>query len=700
MKPILFPSNATQFNTNGIGRLDAISCTVTEERNGAFELEMLISEVANHASDIEMSSIIVAKVPDKANLQAFRVYKITKPIDGKFKVLAQHISYQLSYVPVMPFEVLASAGACAETFVKLKANAAENCPFNFSTDVTTVASFKINAPISLRSSLGGVEGSVLDKFGGEYSWDNYNVSFLKHRGVTIPNVSLRYGKNITDISQEKYISNTYTGICPYWKDSEGNNLVTLPEKVIHSQYAPNFPFQRTLTIDMSADFQEQPTVAQLRAAATAYLNTTGVGIPTVSIKLSFVSLADTEEYKQIAALQSVKLCDIVAVQFEKLGIDTTAKVVKYTYDVLLERYDSVEIGSLRTSLASTISNTNGAISALQSAMTTKFGQMGNDLRNEIDNATAWLTSSGGYVIAVKNNDGSWKELLFMSTNDVTDPHANVLRINENGLGFSSTGVAGPYTQAWTLDGRMVIGGTNVPSLTVYDNQQNILFRINKDGLQWSAANSSMDVNGNLDIKNGTFTGGTIQTAANGARIVLHKDSNDNPELILYDSQGNVLFEADENGVNVNGGTITGATIQTSTQNARIVMDNTSTLKGLEGNTLYNLINLIQTVSGTHRMVVDAAERIDIRTPKIWVANESGGTGSVTVYETRNDDDITVVTGVKKDTEDCVELWLKGVAPEDGDVLCILPVFLEVEKTTFGAKHGMWLTGETTSSEVI
>ena len=648
MKPILYASNATQFNSNGLGRLDAISCKITEERNGAFELEMEIAETALHASDIEMSSIIVSKVPDKSNLQAFRVYKTTKPINGKFKVFAQHISYQLSYVPVFPFEVLASSGACAETFVKLKANTAEDCPFTFTTDVTTVASFKINSPLSLRSALGGVEGSVLDKFGGEYSWDNYNVSFNRNRGVTTPNVSLRYGKNITDLTQEKYISNTYTGICPFWIDSEGNNLVTLPEKVIHSQYAANFPFQRTLVIDMSSDFQEQPTESALRAAATAYLNTTGVGIPTVSIKLSFVSLADTEEYKHVAALQSVKLCDIVAVQFEKLGIETTAKVVKYTYDVLKERYDSIEIGSVKTSLASTITNTNDAISSLQSKMTTKFGQLGNQLREDIDNATAWLTSGDGFVVAVKAADGSWKELLFMDTPDVTTAH-NVLRVNQNGIGFSSTGVAGPYTQAWTLDGRMVIGGTNVPSLTVYDNQQHILFRIDHSGMVWNAANSSMSATGVL--------------------------------------------------------TATGATIRSSSSGSRITLDSSSSLKGYYDDDLHNIINMSNRSGINNNLIIDADHALHIRTPSIYVANESYGTGGGTVYETYNDysghgGGYDFVSKVKKHMEGCTELFLKGVSESEADVLATLPVLLDVEYTTFDIRHGMLMSGATTRSEEI
>jgi len=520
MQPILFAKNATTFTTNGIGRLDCTECKVTEERNGQYTLELSIAETANHASEIELSSIIVVKPNNTSALQAFRVYKITKPIKGIFSVLAEHISYQLSYIPAMPFNVTASASAANQTLQALKTNSAESNPFTFWTDVNTVSSYAQATPASIRQRLGGVEGSVLDRFGGEYEWDNYTVKLHKNRGVQTPNVILRYGKNITDLNQESYISNTITGICPYWMDSEGTEIVTLPEKVVESQYADNYPFKRTVTLDMSQDFESKPTELQLRTAATAYLGKEGIGIPTVSVKVSFIDLASTEEYKDILSLQSVSLCDVIGVQFEKLGISTTAKVVKTVYDVLAERYDSIEVGSIRTSLASTINDQNSAITSMVGGLTQKFKQFGEGIQEDIQNATAWLTNSNGYVIAVKNNDGSWKELIFADHNDPTQWH-NLLRINENGLGFSSDG-GQTYKQAWTLDGKLVIGGTNVPSLTVYSSDLEIhtLFKVSRNGIQWDVANSSMTENGTItasgaNLSNVHITDGDITQTNNG-----------------------------------------------------------------------------------------------------------------------------------------------------------------------------------------
>ena len=899
MKPILFSKNATTFTTNGLGRLDCISCTVTEERNGMFELEMEIAESVEHASQIEMSSIIVAKPSQGANNQAFRVYKITKPINGIFSVSAQHISYQLSYIPVMPFSVTASASACSQTLSGLVTNAAENCPFSFSTDVTTVSSYRQTAPASLRSRLGGVEGSVIDQFGGEYEWDNYSVKLWQNRGVTTPSVTLRYGKNITDLNQEENIENTITGIVPFWQDSEGENIITLPEKVVDSSTASNYPFKRTITYDFSQSFDQDtaPTEAQLRAKAQAYVAQTGIGIPKVSIKVSFVNLSDTEEFKDIAALQTVKLCDQIGVYFEKLGIGTTAKVVKTVYNVLNERYDSIEVGSLRSTLASTISSQDGMISTLANNTKKMFSEYNNTVGELIDNATAWLTSAGGYVIAVKNNDGSWKELLFMSTNDITDTHANVLRINTNGLGFSSTGIAGPYTQAWTLDGKLVVGGTNVPSLTVYDSSQNILFQIDKDGLQWNAPNSALNTSGTLTIKNGSgvtlgtwgssgltmydgngtasanITGtwgtsgidvkkgsiegtalkvgtnnstpgsiyvydgngttsnneighwdkdgisvkkGTIEGpsikaggdgshAGNGGSIAVYNSSGTeighwdnggisvksgviegpsiagstikvgggnnqgkNGALYVYDSFGTEIgswtssgisvssgtiqgpnivaggnyngdgtitvndeldmpvVTLDKDGVHVkegsiegttiSGGTITGSTIQSAATGSRVLMDDTSSIKGYDGVSMHNLINMEQNVSGSHQMTIDADTQLNIRTPHLYVTNQSAGTGTATVYETITDTtqiwsqdttyymikDLGKVEAAESEDDDVEERWVVCVPEEDAtplDVYCTLPVYLKYTKTPLKYINGM-LIGEGTATSVI
>lgn len=295
MTPVLFAESTTTFTTNGIGRLtDAISCYVTEERNGQYELALVYPVTGQHYSDIRNRAIIGVIPYVDATLQPFRIYKITKPLNGKVAVYARHISYDLNKNTAMPFSVEASSTACNDTLQGLKSHAVEECPFTFETDVTTLSGYNQTTPSTIRQRLGGIEGSVLDQFGGEYEWDGYTVKLNKNRGHD-NGVELRYGKNIIDLTQEEIISETVTGVVPYWSNMDGTEVVTLPEKAVYSQYAERYSQKLTIPLDMSGDYEEAPDVATLRAAAEAYVTKHDLGVPTVSIKVSFVNLADTIE---------------------------------------------------------------------------------------------------------------------------------------------------------------------------------------------------------------------------------------------------------------------------------------------------------------------------------------------------------------------------------------------------------------------
>lgn len=512
MKPILFAENSTVFTSNGIGRLsDAVSCYVSEERNGFYELEMVYPATGIHYADIAIRSIIVVHPYAGASLQAFRVYQITKPISGKVVVRAQHISYDLSKNTAMPFTVASSSSACNNALQGLKNNAVEDCPFTFWTNVTTLAGYSQAVPASIRSRLGGVEGSVLDQFHGEYEWDNFTVKLHNQRGAD-NGVVLRYGKNITDIKQDENIANTITGVVPFWSTFDKTETVVLPEKVVYAPNAGAYSSKLTVPLDFSSDWQEAPTVEQLRAAAQAYINSHELGVPAVSIDVSFVNLADTEEYKgEMAMLQTVKLCDTITVQFESLGISVKAKIVKYEWDVLKEKYKSLEVGSIRSSLATTLNEQN------------------SELKNEIIRAgqsaaesTSWLTQFGGYVVAIKDNDGNWEAIAFSDNPDPYDNSAQVLLINQNGMGFSSHGLNGPFYSAWTLDGHLTLGGKNNEYGTLKlmgpdPNNPNNMVQIgkwDKDGISATKGSFSGSINGS-SINGSTVNGSEFNWGSGG-----------------------------------------------------------------------------------------------------------------------------------------------------------------------------------------
>jgi len=453
MIPILFPQGEEDFTSNGLGRLaDATDCTVTEERNGAYELTMTYPITGVHFSDITHSKIIYAKPSDGKDPQPFRIYYIGKPLNGITEIRAEHISYQMTHIPVKPFTAQSVSGALAG----LESNAAEECPFTFWTDKSTTAAFKVEVPSSMRSLLGGQQGSILDAYGGEWEFDGYTAKLYNERGQD-KGITLRYGKNIVDIKQEENISSTYTGVMPYWKGTDSDEvgtdeiLVTLPEGVLHSNNASNFPYQRTIPLDMSGDFENPPTVERLRGAANSYMVANNVGIPHVSIDVSFIALWQTEEYKNIANLERVNLCDTVTVQFEKLDISVKAKVVKTEYDVLRERYKSIKVGNSTTNLArSLIDDMANTVNGATGRLATK-----TFLQKSVERATKLLSGGlGGYVVINTNADGQPEEILVMDESS-TDTASKVIRINKNGIGFSTTGYDGEYRTAWTIDGHFV-----------------------------------------------------------------------------------------------------------------------------------------------------------------------------------------------------------------------------------------------------
>lgn len=345
MIPILYESTETAFTTNGLGRMsDAVSCFCSEERNGAFELRMEYPLNGIHYSDLAVRRILLAKPNQTDKTQPFRIYQITRPMNGIVTVNAEHISYDLSGYPVEPFD---SYGA-ADTFVAIKANAVEDPPFTFFTDLTDDSEqLLVERPCSIRSLFKGME-----VFGGEFYFNRSVVSLLQNRGAD-RGVTIRYGKNLTSLEQDENCSNMYSAVMPYWVGGSGENRQYIP---LSSKTVPvgSFDFTRILPLDCSAEFQEAPSDGQLQLAAERYIEDNSLAVPKVSLKVGFIQLEQTEEYRGKALLERVSLCDFVTVIFPKLGVNAKAECVKLVYNVLLDRVDSVELGDAIQTVADTI----------------------------------------------------------------------------------------------------------------------------------------------------------------------------------------------------------------------------------------------------------------------------------------------------------------------------------------------------------
>lgn len=705
MIPILYPKTELQFDTNGLGALsDAITCVVTEERNGSYELEMTYPVKGRHYGDIELETIIYAQPADGKDPQPFQVYKISTPINDIVTISAQHISYRLSFVPVSP---LTSIGAI-ETLYGLKTNSIVRHPFEVWTDMrNTESKFSRSYPSSFRECLGGSDGSFLDVFGGEIEWDKFKVKLHQHRGSDT-GVRIAYSKNITDYKNEEANDGLITAVYPYWINSETSELVTCgivyaikkegynavtgesaPEWVSGTYYkvkttgyyqndedwapvwienkyyrikksgyynvedervptwepnkyysvlpygffnvtgdsAPDFayetyyentssiytrltevsaptwvkntyyknggtesdphyilteeepsdwntnyndyfieedtqfelltskpydwtenyfsyytykapeyvltesipsdwstnykgyytyykfdennliyilttaepddwhtnfndyyiyyepvegkteysvtteepndwsttyasyfthwterysddhPYSRVVSKDFSSDFKNRPTERMLKRAGSDYINSTTLTSNSENLTVSFVALWQTEEYKNIAPLERVNLCDTVTVDFkEENSVNSVKlKVIKTTYDVLAERYSSVELGNSKSSLSNTICSINDAIQEAVSETT-------STLQSSLAYQAKLLNGGLGGNVKINYNAKNRPCEIIVGDSDDISKMTNCLRINYMGVGFSKNGYSGPYTSIWGIDG--------------------------------------------------------------------------------------------------------------------------------------------------------------------------------------------------------------------------------------------------------
>ncbi len=503
IKPILFEKTEQEFKTQGIGVLsDVTECLVTEERNGQFEVEMQYPENGIHFSELQNDRILFVKPSPYKLPQPFRIYRITKPFGGIVSVYARHITYDLNGIPIDPF----TAGNAPEAMDGLRQNSAIAHPFTFWTDKTTTGTFKNELPATVRSVLGGKAGSILDIYGGEYEWDKFSVKLHDKRGQD-NGVVIRYGKNLTNIEQDENISNLYTGIYPFWKDSE-NNLVTAIPKIINAE--GNFPFSKIVPVDFSSDFEKKPTSQQLTEKAREYLKANKVGVPTVSVKVEFVQLEQTEEYKDLSLLERCDLCDIVTVQFPKLGIDVKAKVVKGIYNALADRWESLEIGEAKTNITDTIIQQGNDIAH-------KIPGMG-EIQGIVDKITGEILGAKGGAVRILDNDGDGVlDTLYIADNQDPKLAKKVWRFNYEGWGASKNGYNGPFTMAASIDTGFYADFITAGKLNASLITTGILnAAIIKAGILKAKSGNSY---WNLDT--GTlFLDGTLQTSSSDSKAIM------------------------------------------------------------------------------------------------------------------------------------------------------------------------------------
>lgn len=457
MIPILYEAKTSDFTGNGTGFLkDATECMVKEVRNGTFELTLKYPENGVYADKLTEDAIIKAKPNNKDNDQLFRIYKSGKTIAGVNTFYAEHISYELNSNPIC--QPVIEGKNPQQAIEQVLSQAAVPNNYTAWSDIQTHNSTSVDDVVSVRKMLGGVEGSILDTWGGEYQFDNFTIKLWKERGKDTGE-TIRYGKNLITAEQEKNIANAVTAIFPYarYKKDETSDdeiLVKLSEGIIKTPNADRYARLKCEPVDFSDKFKDGTVITEdmLRKVATAYAQS-GIDEPSISIKASFQDMNKIKGNENLATFNSIDLCDTVTVIIEKLDIDVKAKVVSYTYNVLKERAENVEIGKTRTNLTKQIT-AESKEQADRIIKTATFSEkLEASLKQRIADATAAITgNSGGYVVLYPPENP--QEIFVMDTPD-TKTAKNVWRWNKAGLGHSSNGVNGPFNVAIQQDGTII-----------------------------------------------------------------------------------------------------------------------------------------------------------------------------------------------------------------------------------------------------
>lgn len=372
MRPILFNKNEQSFDTYGLGELNVTKGTVTRERNGNYTLYSEIPANDPATAILEKEMKLKADAGLRTKNQTFEISRIVKDSSNIVKIYGQHISHKLEYMALVNGR--AFSGSAFTALATWHNATIGDLRFDVWSDIQTTGKgvFDISKMENARQALGGVEGSILDIYGGEYEFDNMTVRLHKQLGRTAPTV-LEYGRNILSAESDETIESSYTSVLPFatytpdkpegdTSDSQPDPVtVTLPENYVDSKYKALYAHRRIKVVDFSSEFKSDskskdiPTADKLRKIATDYMERNAIGKPKFNVKIEYVDLAKTLDYADNSWIEEVELCDIVPIYYPQIGLtDETEKVTTITYDFVNERNESVEFGDIGTNVRATM----------------------------------------------------------------------------------------------------------------------------------------------------------------------------------------------------------------------------------------------------------------------------------------------------------------------------------------------------------
>ena len=409
--PILYKANETNFEHLGVSVLsDASKCHVSREKNGIYILEFDYPVNGKDVEKIKEGMYIKSDAGYRTKNQRFVVSKITKT-QNEFKIYCQHISQVKTTMNAIRPDITITGSALMALSTWRDNLLDSRDEFFVQSDITTVNSttWKVETIENARDALGGKAGSILDVWGGEYEFDNLNITLHKSMGIDNPTI-IAYGKNLLDLEQEQSILETYTSVFPFKKYTDDNNreqLITLPEILLDSTHLNKFTHRRILKVDFSND-ENIKTVEQLRSKAKSYIKSNNVGVPKTNLKINYQDLSKVEGVFDNPALEQIDLCDRLKVYYSELGIlNENAKVVKVIWDVILEENHEIEVGDGRSSFTD---STSAKLESLQAQNDSVVARI-NALISEQEAAYDRFFKEKSKVIEDKVKDGYEKALL-------------------------------------------------------------------------------------------------------------------------------------------------------------------------------------------------------------------------------------------------------------------------------------------------
>ncbi|WP_422698945.1 phage tail spike protein [Enterococcus durans] len=488
------------YDTQGLGALsDWLTATVSNKLNGAEIFQGTYPISGTNADLIIEGRIIQCYVDENRAKQRLRIYYAkTSVIGNTIEVKAEPIFNDIRKSVLNKYDSGTGKITASQAWQNAKVLVKPVIPsqFSFISLVDTLANVKIEKANFLEF-FGGKEGSILDRFHGEFLKDNNTLRHEKRLG-TDHRIKAIYTKNLTGLDLEIDAQSVLVGVYPFVSgSSEGEDEITLPEEVIFTDYADDYPAGYVSFVD----FKDKATdVATLRDAAKEWLKTNvDKQKPQVSGSIELIPLRHQRGYEKFVDLEKVSMGDGVDIYHPQLKVNMSARIVEYTFNVLTNSYDKLVVGNVKTNF---LENTENNVSNLINVAIDQLKNGGeiSDLINDIvDHQTDLITgNSGGYVLLDPKNGPS--RILVMDTPD-KNTAKNVLQINQKGIGFSQTGIDGKYTTAWTLDGGFnasfitagEITGITIKGSTLISQGKNFDISIADGSMLWHSNKLNKDV---------------------------------------------------------------------------------------------------------------------------------------------------------------------------------------------------------------